>query len=194
MTTNSFSHQTYLLRRKVFKLFGGSFHIYAPDGSLAFFSSQKAFKLKEDIRIYSDESKRAELLVISARNVIDISATYDVTDGLTGVKLGALRRKGMKSIIKDEWVFLDNKDAEIGLVKEDNVGLALLRRTVLGALLPQTYHGTIAGRPVCTFRRNFNPWVSKVTLDFQPDTGGLLDRRLGIAAAILLVAIEGKQN
>jgi hypothetical protein len=36
--------------------------------------------------------------------------------------------------------------------------------------------------------------VSKVTLDFRPDTSRLLDRRLGIAAGILLLAIEGKQD
>jgi hypothetical protein len=33
-----------------------------------------------------------------------------------------------------------------------------------------------------------------VTLDYSMDQQGLLDRRLGIAAAVLLVAIEGKQN
>jgi hypothetical protein len=36
--------------------------------------------------------------------------------------------------------------------------------------------------------------VSKVTLDFSPDQSRLLDRRLGIAAGILLLAIEAKQN
>jgi hypothetical protein len=31
-------------------------------------------------------------------------------------------------------------------------------------------------------------------LDFTMDAGRLLDRRLGIAAAILLAAVEGKEN
>jgi hypothetical protein len=44
------------------------------------------------------------------------------------------------------------------------------------------------------FTRNFNPFVSKVNLDYSMDTQGLLDRRLGIAAAVLLLAIEGKQG
>jgi len=194
MVTNPFAQTTYLLRRKVFKLFGGSFHIYAPDGSLAFFSSQKAFKLKEDIRIYSDETKSQELLVITARRVIDFAATYDVFDSASGTKIGALRRKGLKSIVKDEWLFLNTSDREIGTIKEDHAALALLRRTALSLVLPQTYHGTVGGRPACTFKRNFNPFVSKVQLDFSVDTAGALDRRLGIAAAIVLIAIEGKQN
>ena len=194
MKTDSFNHSTYLLRRKVFKIFGGAFHIFAPDGSLAFFSSQRAFKLKEDIRVYTDDTKQNEVLVIRARNVLDISATYDVIDSRDGAKVGALRRKGMKSILKDEWLFLDARDAEIGMIQEDSMALALLRRWVLGVLLPQTYHGTIAGKPVCRFSRNFNPFVSKVQLDFSPDVSGALDRRLGIASAVLLLAIEGKQN
>ena len=55
-----YSYQNYLIRRKVFKLLGGAFHIYDPEGRLAFYSKMKAFKLKEDIRLYSDESMQEE--------------------------------------------------------------------------------------------------------------------------------------
>lgn len=194
MIQSPFAHPTYLLRRKVFRLFGGTFHIYAPDGSLAFYSQQKAFKLKEDIRVFTDESMSRELLVIKARAIIDFGMTYDVFDAAAGAPVGSLRRKALKSILKDEWVFMDAQGREIGLISEDNAALAILRRTMVGWLCPQTYDGTVGGRPVCHFHRNFNPFVSKVTLDFRVDAIGLLDRRLGIAAAILLLAIEGKQN
>lgn len=50
------------------------------------------------------------------------------------------------------------------------------------------------GKQVCIFKQNFNPFVMKINLDYSLDGEGLLDRRLGIAAAILLCAIEGKQN
>ena len=64
---------------------------------------------------------------------------------------------------------------------------------MVGWLLPQKYFGTIGNTPVSLFTRKFNPFVSKVQLDYSMDTQGLLDRRLGIAAAVLLLAIEGKQ-
>jgi len=188
-----FHHPTYLVRRKVLKIFGGAFHIYDPMNNLAFYSDMKAFKLKEDIRIYTDESKTTEVLVIKARQILDISATYDVTDPTTGEKVGALRRKGIKSVLRDEWVFQDLTDQEIGFIKEDSLFLALLRR-FFSNLIPQKYYGEINGRPVCTFKQNFNPFVLKITLDFSPDTGGVLDRRLGIAAAVLLCAIERRQR
>ena len=136
---------------------------------------------------------QTEALVIQARQVIDFSAAYDVVDPATNTKIGALQRKGLKSILKDEWIFLDANDQQIGVIKEDNMFLALVRR-FLADLIPQTYLGAIGGEPVCLFKQNFNPFVMKIHLDFSMDQKGLLDRRLGLAAAILLCAIEGKQG
>ncbi|MFA5165115.1 MAG: hypothetical protein WC481_06085 [Candidatus Omnitrophota bacterium] len=188
-----FRHNSYLVRRKIFTLFGAEFHIYDPSGAVAFYSKQKAFKLKEDIRVYTGEDMRTEVLAIHARNVIDISATYDVIDPASNIKVGALRRKGIKSMLRDEWLILDREDVEIGVIREDRMLLAVIRR-FLSNLVPQKYHGYVDGRLACVFSQNFNPFVTKIHLDYSMDTRSLLDRRLGIAAAILLCAIEGKQS
>ena len=193
MTDDRFNHPSYLIRRQVLKLFGGAFRIYDPNGRLAFFANMKAFKLKEDIRLYTGEDMQTEALVIKARQVLDISAVYDVVDSTTGRKVGALKRKGLKSIVKDEWLIMDAEDREIGVIREDNVALALVRR-FLTALVPQTYHAEIGPTQVCTFKQNFNPFVLKLTVDFSQDRSRVLDRRLGLAAGVLLSAIEGRQN
>lgn len=193
MPDSAFIHPTYLVRRQIFKLLGAAFHIYDPNGNVAFYSKQKAFKLKEDIRVYTGEDMKSEVLTIKARSIIDFSAAYDVVDPATQTKVGALKRKGMKSILKDEWIILDANEREIGLIQEDSMMLALVRR-FLTALVPQSYDGTINNQKVCHFKQNFNPFVTKITLDFSMDMNKLLDRRLGIAAAILLCAIEGKQD
>ena len=193
MSDSVFNHPTYLIRRKIFKLLGAAFHIYDPQGNVAFYSKQKAFKLKEDIRVYTGEDMQKEVLTIQAKNIIDLSASYAVYDPIAGAKVGVLKRKGMKSIIKDEWIIMDANEKEIGLIQEDSMMLALVRR-FLSDLVPQSFDGTINGRNVCHFKQNFNPLLTKITLDFSMDSDGLLDRRLGIAAAILLCAIEGKQG
>lgn len=187
-----FQHPVYLVRKKFFKFLGDAFHIYDPQGNLVFYSKLKAFKLKEDIRLYTGEDMSTEVLRIKARSVFDISTAYDVYDSATNEKVGVLKRKGLKSVLKDEWLILDPSDREIGLIQEDILLLALLRRFVID-LIPQSYDGFIQGEKVCDFQQNFNPFLSKITLDFRPDTKGLLDRRLGIAAAVLLCGIEGKQ-
>lgn len=188
----AFSHSTYTVRKQLFKLLGNAFHIYDPQGNVVFYSKMKAFKLKEDIRVYTGEDMRTEVLVIKARSIADFSGCYDVVDPNANEKVGALKRKGLKSMIKDEWVLMNARDQEIGFIKEDNVALALMRRFVSN-LIPQTFYGEITGQQVCSFKQNLNPFVSKITLDFSADAGRALDRRLGIAAAILLCAIEGKQ-
>ena len=193
MSTNLYQHDQYLLRRNIFALAGARIHIYDPNGQLALFSKMKAFKLKEDIRLYSDESMSQELLSIHARSMIDIAATYDVIDSTTNEKIGSYKRKGLKSILKDEWIILDDNDREVGLIKEDSLFMALVRR-FLTNLFPQTYFGEVNGQPICTFKQNFNPFVTKITLDYSMDTENVLDRRMGIAGAILLCAIEGKQS
>ncbi|MDD5010290.1 MAG: hypothetical protein PHC68_18060 [Syntrophorhabdaceae bacterium] len=188
-----FRHNNYLVRKKIFTLFGAAFHIFDPEGQVAFYSRQKAFKLKEDIRIYTGEDMQTEVLVIRARNIIDISATYDVFDPASNVKVGALKRKGIKSMLRDEWIILDKEDREIGFIREDSMFLAVVRR-FFSNLVPQKYHGYVDGILACVFNQNFNPFVTKIYLDYSMDTRSLLDRRLGIAAAILLCAIEGKQS
>jgi len=193
MINNPFSHTNYLLRKQVFKLFGGAFRIYDPYGNLALFASMKAFKLKEDIRLYTNEAKTEEVLIIKARNIIDIVGTYDVYDPNTQQKIGTFRRKGFKSMIKDEWVILDELDQEIGYIQEDNLFMALLRR-FLTNLIPQTFDGSINGMPVFRFKQHFDPFVQKLDLDFSPDINNQLDRRIGIAAAVLICAIEGRQQ
>lgn len=193
MVSNRFQYPTYLLRRKVFKLFGGAFHIFNPQGELVFFANMKAFKLREDIRLYNGEDMQQEVLTINARQILDISAVYDVVDPTSGQKVGALKRKGLKSVIRDEWLVMDANDREIGLIQEDSTAKALLRR-FLTNLIPQSFHATINGAHVATLKQNFNPFVLKITLDFSRDFNRSLDRRLGIAAAILLCAIEGRQS
>ena len=143
MTSERFRQPTYQVRKKVFKLFGGSFDVYGPDGSLVLFASQKAFKLKEDIRLYGDKGKAEELLVIKARSIIDFSAAYDVEDPTSGQKLGAFKRKGWRSLLRDEWIVMDASDQEIGFLKEDNAMMATLRRFI--SLIPQNYHCEVNG-------------------------------------------------
>ena len=106
----------YTIRRKVFSVLGNKFHIYDGEENLVGYSKMKAFKLKEDIRIFRDESMEEEWLKIAARSIIDFGASYDITDSKTGETLGALRRKGLKSLFRDSWEVLDADGGLVGKV------------------------------------------------------------------------------
>lgn len=94
MLSKSFMHSTYLIRKKILSLFGSKFHIYDPGGNLVFYSKMKPFRLREDIRLYTDEDMETEVLVIKARNILDFFTAYDVIDSKTSEKVGALKREG----------------------------------------------------------------------------------------------------
>lgn len=194
------SGQVYTIRKKIFSLLHKNFHVYDEQGAVVLYCRMKAFRLREDIRIYTGEDMAQEVLTIRARQVFDFGATYDVRDPTNDELVGALRRKALKSMLRDEWAILSPQDEEIGLIQEDSMAMAVLRRIlgmtieIIGQMLPQTFHGTLHGAKVLEFRRHFNPFVLKMDLDFTPDTGGLLDRRMGFAAGLLLSAVEGRQE
>jgi hypothetical protein len=189
-----FEHQTYLLRKQFFKHFfkhfGVTYYIYDPSDRLVFFieGNENPFKWYKDIRLYAEEAMRTELVSIQPRQVLGFFVAYDVIDSATQVKVGALRRTGMKTIL-----ILDANDVPIGSVKEAGMNLPLVRRFLNELFLrPQKWHGEVRGQPVCAFKLNFNPGVFKLELDvleldFSMDQGKLLDRRLGVAAGVLLI-------
>ena len=130
--TNPYSFPRYYVQKNIFGLFNQWFRVFDENGSIVFFCKMRAFKLKEDFRILAAD-KTTELIRIKARNVIDFGATYDVLDVSTEQLLGSFRRKGLKSIFRDEWVIFDVNEQEVGVVREDSGGMAFLRR-MLGGL------------------------------------------------------------
>jgi hypothetical protein len=189
---NRFNQDRFHIRKHILTFAGAKLEIFDDQERVIFFSKMKAFKLKEDIRVFSGEDMQEEFISIHARSAIDFSATYDVLDSKTGEKIGALRRHGMKSMLIDEWSILNSNDMQVGLIKEDNLVLALLRRFI--GLIPQSFKVEMNGTKVAEFKQNLNPFVGRLNLDFTMDTSHALDRRLGLAAGILLVVIEGKQD
>lgn len=190
-----YRHDRFEARRKFFKVFGAAFHLWAPDGSLMGYSKQKAFRLREDIRVYADEEQTEELLLIRADRVIDWGAVYSVLDGRTGEPYGSLRRKGFSSLFRDSWEILDPSGVVRGRVTEESAWKAFLRRFVdLSLLMPQAYLILVGDQVVGAMRQNFNVFVPRFQVDLSPDRDGLLPRPLAIAAVILLLAVEGRQQ
>ncbi|MBI3396315.1 MAG: hypothetical protein HY042_10810 [Spirochaetia bacterium] len=189
-----FTQDRYFARKQFFKIFGGAVRIFSADKSqLFFYVKQKAFKLKEDITVFADESQNRPLLRIQARSILDFGATYDVTDIATNQRVGAVRRKFFRSFIRDTWILVDANDNEFGTVIEDSMLMALLRR-FLSALIPQHYALNVGDAKVGDLKQTWNPFLPQFHVDFSMDTSHRLDRRLGIAAVVLLQLIEGKQK
>jgi len=192
---NPFERDTYFAKMKFFKLFGNTIRIFdEAKENMLLYVKQKAFKLKEDITIFADEAQTRPVLKVNARSILDFSAAYDVTDAATGAKIGALRRKGMmSSFVMDAWEILDNQDQVVGKIQEDSWILALVRR-YLANIIPQKFNFTLGETPVGEVKQTWNPFVPQMRVDFSADTAKKLDRRLGLAAVVLLQVVEGRQQ
>ena len=84
-----------------------------------FFVHQKAFKLKEDVAVYSDSTKSQQVFRIQADRVLDISAEYTFTDS-AGSPVGKIKREGMKSLFKASYNVMDTSGQQTHHIKEDN--------------------------------------------------------------------------
>ena len=193
--SNLYEADSYMVRQKVLKLLGEEFHIYSDDSmqQLIGYSKQKALKLKEDIRVYSDEQKSTELICIKARSIIDFGAGYDITDSQTGEAICSFKREGLKSLFKDSWKVMDSSGNQIGTLGEDSGILALVRRFVPFAslLIPQEFVLS-TGTGSIVFTHKMNPLIHKMFVTNIQSSG--LDPRIVLAATMLLIAIEGRQG
>ena len=191
MTESSDWPTTYVARRALFNFLGKTFRIFV-GGQLAFFVKQKAFKLKEDIVVYADAGQTDARLQIRARSIMDFSATYDVLDSRTGETIGAFQRQGVRSLFRDTWNILGANDAVVGQVVEDTGMLAFLRRLL--PIIPQSFEMSLGEQTVGSIRQRFNPFSLVYDVETRATQDGGLDPRLGVAASILLLAIEGRQK
>ena len=183
-------YQKYTIRMKALTKMGIKLHIYNSNGQLIMYSRLLPLEFKKDIRLYTGEDEQEELIRIKARQLLDFEAFYDVFDSKTEEKIGTLRKKGLKSFLKSKWLILDTTDAEIGNISED--GLAVIRR-IFPLFFPPRFDVFIQNTKVGEFKYDRSIIALRLDVNFEMDTAGLLDRRIGIAAALIICAIEGNQ-
>jgi uncharacterized protein YxjI len=179
-----------LCKRKILAI-APTFEIFDPTGQRPIvFCQEKLFKIKDDIRIFSDSSKKVELLRIKQRNIMDWAGIFDVTDPANGQKLGAWKRKGWRSFARDEWMMCDANDQQVGRIIE--TGGAIWRRFF--KFLPYTFDFEVMSQVVGTFDQAFTFVGYKATMDITRWQGAPVDRRMAFAGALLLMAIEAKED
>ena len=180
----------YLIREKFLKIFGNKFHIMDEIGQLYGFCEQKRFRIKEDIRLYDDENKNNEWLVIKQRNLVDAWGGFDIFDPKAGILLGTVRRKFWKSILRTKWQVLDPDGNDIGMLLEDSMAQAIARRVFLG-IIPKKYTlHTMGNNNPITMRQKFNPIIRKLIVNIPPENN--FNRKFIAGLAIVISALDGR--
>jgi len=105
----------------VFKItsFANDFTATDANGAVIAYVKQKMFRLKEDINIYSDETKSKIDYKIKANKWLDFSAAYSFFDE-NGNEFGKIARKGWRSIWKAKYEIIDQNEQLQYTVTEEN--------------------------------------------------------------------------
>ena len=165
-------------------------------GSPVAFVRQKRMAIKEDIRFFRDENETEELFRIKARSLMEFGGRYDVTTP-AGEKVGVLGKVFGKSLLRSTWSIMDASEQEIAVAKERSQFWAIVRRVIdavpYGDFIPIVFHFRIdrGEAHLGDLTRAFG-MRDRYTLDLSGDQERTIDRRLGIALAIALDALQSR--
>lgn len=160
------------------------------------FVRQKRMALKEDLRAFADDSEREEVFRIKARSVMEIGGRYDVTHG-DGSPLGALQKLFGQSLLRSTWRVLGQGDEELFVATERSRAVAVGRRLAgllpYGEMVPIPYHFVFrAGERELGSLTRILGLRDQYRLDLGGDPERRVDRRLAIALAIALDALQAR--
>lgn len=111
-----------------FKLLSLSPQIIVTDasGSQVMYVHQKVFNIREDIRVYRDETRAQEIFRINTDKIFDINSQYRFTDQTTGAYLGHVRPAALRSIWRATYLIYDANDQPQHHIREDNPWVKVL--------------------------------------------------------------------
>jgi hypothetical protein len=170
----------------------GKYWIEDQAGNQLGFSKQKLLKLKEDIRIFSDDKMNHELFQIRQTQIVDAWGTYNVVDSASNTVVGQMKRKHLKSMVADEYHLCDPQGQPYGRIFEET-GKSLMRKFMPGGgLIPQKVWLEIQGQKVAEIGQKFKMVgdIWEVNCSAVPPQ---FDRRVLLSAMLIMAMIERKK-
>jgi hypothetical protein len=156
---------------------------------------KKKFRLKEDVRIYEDESQERELYRIRADRVVDFGASYAVS-GPDGRPLGAIRQRGVRSIWKSSYEVSGPNGKTIGVIHEENPFVKVLdglaeavpfADSLGGLFFNPAYLVDLGGETVLRMQKERSVFESRFRLDRLSDLSEEEDLLLASLMMVLLL-------
>jgi uncharacterized protein YxjI len=192
VTVDTLQNQQQLIVRQRVRLMVNQYEIHAvsPDGQEAgmlAFAQQKRMAFKEQVTLYTDDTKSVPVLGFKARQVMDLGATYDVVDAY-GAPIGLFRKNFAESLLRSTWHLEQPGFGEM-TGRETNIWVAVLRRFVDSlSWLPYHFEFVIADRPVFSVVKKWGLRDKYIVTIHDPR----VDRRLVAAMSVALDALQSR--
>jgi uncharacterized protein YxjI len=162
-------------------------------GNLVMYVRQKLLALREDVKVFADEQQQRQLFQIKADRIIDFSAQYNIT-AVGGGPVGAVKRRGMRSIWKATYDIKDAAGMDAGLIHEENAWLKVLDAFAseipfLSMFINPAYLVDLRGQTVLYLKKQPAFFEGKFTLDKRGDFSDA-DEKLLIGSLLMMLMLE----
>ncbi len=192
MTVDILQTQRQLIVRQRLRFMVNQYEVHAaaPDGTeggVLAFAQQKRMAFKEQVTLYTDETKTTPVLGFKARQALDLGATYDITDA-AGSPIGLFRKNFKESLLRSTWHLEQPGYGEM-IGRESNLAVAILRRFVEAlSWLPYHFEFLLNDRPAFSVVKKWGLRDKYVVTIHDPQ----LDRRLVAAMSVALDALQSR--
>jgi uncharacterized protein YxjI len=181
------TQRNYIIKRKFWSVFERVFRVWTGDGQLIMYIKHPLLRLREEFLVYEDEAQTRPLLRVKSRQVIAINFAYEVTDATTGAVLGAVQKRGLRSIVRDRFLVFDGTGTEVGHAEEQ--GASIARRFF--PWLTSKHAIFVQGQQVAFIRQRFRFFTKEFEVEVQPSP---LDPRFVLAVALLALMAEARRE
>jgi len=194
-----------LLVQQVFKPIANEYRISVPEhdsseeGEPLLFVKQKRMKIREDIGFRRSPDAEAHEFMIKSKTVFEFRGRHEVLDD-RGEVIGSLQKDFGKSLLRSHWHVRDAAGEELFEAHESSWLIALVRRfaDLLGDIaslltwLPFNFTFKRDGTPVGSYQRVLGKLRDRYVLDIEREAMQGVDRRLVIAFAVALDALQDR--
>ena len=176
---------------------GPQINVLDATGRSVAYVKQKAFRLKEDVEVHTDDTRRTPLWRIKADRIIDWSAAYRITDA-SGALLGTLRRKGGRSLWRATYVITDANEQAIGGIHEKDpwtkvldglLSIVPILGDLSGYFLNPSYMLSRGDEPVLEVRKRPAFFEGRFVIE-QVGTVDPRSEALFLASVLMMVLLE----
>jgi uncharacterized protein YxjI len=169
-----------------------------PAGPPIAYVRQKKLAIKEDIRFYADENQTQELFRVKARSMLDMGGSrYDIF--VEDERIGMIWHKFRESLLRSTWHIGGPDEQEVALARESSTAVGIARRAIdfvpyVGEFVPIPYNFEIVinGDVVGNMNRRFLRVRDQYALDLSGDRERKIDRRIAVALAVGLDALQNR--
>jgi hypothetical protein len=189
-----FMQTGYILKRKGLSL-GGKYQLLGTQDKQPLLYIEEKVKWippSKTVHMYLDDGKKQEILTLKEK---PDDTDMDVIDVESGQKIGGICTSAddLPEFFKDAWMITDAADQPIAKLAEKSTGRSVARE-LLDNELPQQLDIKCGETLVGELRQKVKMAGYELAIDFSMDVAHILDRRLGVAAAIFVAFHQASET